>query len=163
MIGLNDPRNAIAWIFLGGSSLLAANLAAGGYSGWAIYGGGAWPGSAWTAAFSSWSFTPAVFVAPALVAQLFPDGRTLGGRWRRVFWITVAVGAQATLWALVDPGPTLDLLRADEPARCARCARQPRHLARRPRRPHRHPRLRRIAVGARSSGSAALGVSRASS
>src|SRR5262249_26476088 len=39
-------------------------------------------------------------------AQLFPNGRTLGGRWRWVFWITVAVGAEATFWSLIHPGPT---------------------------------------------------------
>ena len=31
---------------------------------------------AWTASFTYWSFIPAVFVAPALVAQLFPNGST---------------------------------------------------------------------------------------
>jgi hypothetical protein len=73
VIALNDPRNAIAWIFLGGSFLLAANLASNGYGDWTIYGGKPWPGSAWAAAFGNWSFIPAVFVAPALVAQLFPN------------------------------------------------------------------------------------------
>src|SRR5581483_835246 len=46
-----------------------------------------------------------VFIAPALIAQLFPDGRPLPGRWRRLFWLTVAIGAQATLWSLLHGGP----------------------------------------------------------
>jgi hypothetical protein len=106
LIALNDARNSIAWIFLGGSCLLAASLASNGYGDWTIYGGKPWPGSAWAASFDNWSFVPAVFVAPALVAQLFPNGRTLGGHWRWAFWVTVAVGVEATLWALIHPGPT---------------------------------------------------------
>jgi hypothetical protein len=106
VIARRHPRNAIAWIFLGGSCLLAANLAANAYSDWVVYGGRPWPGSVWTASFASWTFIPAVFVSPALVAQLFPDGRPLPGRWRWAFWLTVAIGAQATFWALIHPGPT---------------------------------------------------------
>jgi hypothetical protein len=106
VISVKDARNVIAWIFLVGSVLLAAVLACYGYSDWTVYGGRPWPGSAFTSAFVGWCFIPPVLVAPALVAQLFPDGRTLGGRWRWVFWAAVAVAAQATFWALIHPGPT---------------------------------------------------------
>jgi hypothetical protein len=133
VIALNDPRNAIAWIFLGGSVFLAANLASNGYGDWTVYGGKTWPGSAWAAALGNWSFIPAVFVAPALVAQLFPNGRTLGGRWRWVFWTTVAVGAEATFWALVHPGPTSTFAERSNPLGAPRGARQRRHVGGQPR------------------------------
>jgi hypothetical protein len=115
VIALNDSRNAISWIFLGGSFLLAANLASNGYCDWAVYGGKPWPGSAWAASFGSWSFVPAVFVAPALVAQLFPNGRTLGGRWRWAFWFTVFIGVEATFWSLIHPGPTSTFAERSNP------------------------------------------------
>jgi hypothetical protein len=106
VIALTDSRNAIAWIFLCWGCLLAAIMAGYGYADWTIYDGKPWPGSSVAAAYVGWSFIPAVFVAPALVAQLFPNGRALGGRWRWAFGITVAIGAQATLWAILHPGPT---------------------------------------------------------
>src|SRR3954452_19450634 len=77
LIALSDPRNAIAWIFLGGAFLLAANLACGGYSDLAVFGGEPWPATAWTASYTNWSFIPSIFIAPALVAQLFPAGQPL--------------------------------------------------------------------------------------
>jgi hypothetical protein len=104
LVALSEPHNAIGWIFLAGAFLLAGNVACIGYSDLVVFGGESWPGSAWTAGYSDWSFIPAVFIGPALVAQLFPDGRPLGGRWRWVFWITVAVGAQATLWSVLHAG-----------------------------------------------------------
>jgi hypothetical protein len=98
LIARAEPRNAIGWIFLGSGALLAANLVAYGYTD-LVLGGEPWPGDRWTASFTYWSFIPAVFVAPALVAQLFPNGSPLPGRWRPVFWITAGFGTLATLAA----------------------------------------------------------------
>jgi hypothetical protein len=105
LIASSEPRNVIAWLFLGGAVMLAANLACTGYSDFAIYGGMPWPATAWTAAYTNWSFIPALFVGPALVAQLFPNGQPLPGRWRWVFWLTVAIGLQGTLWSILHGGP----------------------------------------------------------
>ena len=80
-----EPRNAIGWIFLGSASLLAVNVAAYGYADLVVFGGEPWPGGAWAAWFTYWTFVVAVFVSPALVAQLFPGGRPLAGAWRWVF------------------------------------------------------------------------------
>ena len=93
-----EPRNAIGWIFLASAALLAANLAAYGYTDLAL-GGEPWPGDRWTASFTYWSFIPAVFVAPALAAQLFPNGSPLPGGWRLAFWLTAGFGTLATLAA----------------------------------------------------------------
>jgi hypothetical protein len=98
LIACAEPRNAIGWIFLGSGALLAANLVAYGYTDLVLVGE-PWPGDRWTASFTYWSFIPAVFVAPALVAQLFPNGSPLPGRWRPVFWITAGFGTLATLAA----------------------------------------------------------------
>ena len=99
----SEPRNPIGWVFLGSAALLSANLAAYGYTDLAR-GGEPWPAASWTAAMTYWSLIPAVFVAPALIAQLFPNGSPLDGHWRRVFWITLSFGTLATLAALFAPG-----------------------------------------------------------
>jgi hypothetical protein len=105
LIALSEPRNAIGWIFLGSGFLLAGNDACVGYSDAVVHAGERWPGSAWTAGYTDWTFIVSVFIAPVIVAQLFPNGRPLPGRWRWAFWLIVAVGAQATLWAVIHGGP----------------------------------------------------------
>jgi hypothetical protein len=102
LIARTEPRNAIGWIFLGSAALLAANLAAYGYTDLAL-DGEPWPATRWTAAFTYWSFIPAVFVTPALVAQLFPNGSPLAGRWRVVFWACLLYGTLASVSAIFAP------------------------------------------------------------
>jgi hypothetical protein len=87
--------------------MLAAMNAGFAYADLALLGGEGWPGAHWTAWFGNWAFIPAVFIASALVAQLFPAGRPLPGAWRWLLWFTVAVGIQSTVVASLDP-VTLD-------------------------------------------------------
>jgi hypothetical protein len=104
LIARKEPRNPIGWIFLVSASLLVAMIASFGYSDLVFLGGEDWPAAEWAAWFGNWSFIPAAFVAPCLVAQLFPNGRPLPGVWRWLFWVTTAVGIEAVLAAALDPG-----------------------------------------------------------
>jgi MFS family permease len=104
LIARAEARNAIGWILLAAAALLAGLIAAFGYADLVFYGGEDWPGAAWSAWFGNWAFIPAVFIASTLVAQLFPDGRPLPGRWRWVLWVTVAIGIGSTIVAALDAG-----------------------------------------------------------
>jgi MFS family permease len=104
LIARAEARNAIGWIFLGAAALLSGLTAAFGYADLVYYGGEDWPGAAWAAWFGNFAFIPAVFLASTLVAQIFPDGRPLPGRWRWVLWVSIAIGIEATVVAALDPG-----------------------------------------------------------
>jgi len=107
LIARAEPRNAIGWIFLVAAVLLAAIVTAYGYVDLALSGDGSLLAGRWAEWFGGWCFIPAVFVAPALVAQLFPDGRPLPGRWRWVLWGSVAIAVESVLASALDPS-TLD-------------------------------------------------------
>jgi len=104
LIARREPRNAIGWIFLGSAATLAAMAAAYGYADLALYGGEGWPAAVWAGWFANWSLIPPVFLAPCLVAQLFPSGRPLPGAWRWVFWVSLAFAVQAVLTSSLAPG-----------------------------------------------------------
>ena len=67
---------------------------------------GALPGGVWTAWVGSWSWVPGLGLL-AFLLLLFPDGRLLSPRWRRVAWLAVSwIIVQVVLIAL-RPGPLL--------------------------------------------------------
>ena len=102
LIARAERRNAIAWIFLVAGALLAGVLAAFGYVDFVATRDLSWPAVRWVEALGNTGFIPAVFVPPALVAQLFPDGRPLPG-WRWVLWATVVIAALSTVAGALDP------------------------------------------------------------
>ena len=107
LIARAEPRNAIAWIFLGTGTLLSWEVAGFGYVDLARARDDAWPAADWVEWLATLCFIPALFVAPALVAQLFPGGRPLPGRWRWALWASIAVAAVSTVAWPFDP-ETLD-------------------------------------------------------
>jgi hypothetical protein len=109
------PRNAIGWIFLVAAAMLAAMVAAFAYADLAVIGGERWPGAAWVAWFANWSLAPPAFITPCLVAQLYPDGRPLPGRWRPLFAVTLAVATAATLASMLVAGPIDSYRSVDSP------------------------------------------------
>ena len=141
-----EPRNAIGWIFLGSAAFLASIVTAYSYVDFALPRRGVAAGGRWIAWLGGWSFIPAGYVAPVFVAQLFPDGRPLPGRWRWLLWI---IGRHR------DRGHARgELARRDrlvpgerEPARRSR---------RQARRPHRHARRPAARSRRRRSSLAAL-------
>jgi hypothetical protein len=104
LVARKQPANPIGWIFLVSAVGLAVMGAAYGYADLALYGGKDWVGGDWAAWLTSWLFIAPVFVAPCLVAQLFPDGRPLSPRWRRVLWLSLAFGTYVTLAPALDTG-----------------------------------------------------------
>ena len=98
-----EARNAIGWIFLGSGVLLAAVVAEFGYVDVAQTRADSLPAADWVEWVGSWSFLLPVFIAPAIVAQIFPDGRPLPGRWRWLLWITVATAVESVIASALDP------------------------------------------------------------
>lgn len=110
LISRRRPDNAIGWIFLASAPLFALLGVLYAYADLSRYGDEGWPIEVWVAWFANWVFFLPVFVAPLLVAQLFPDGRPVSPRWRWLLWATVAaVLVQVTSGALraapLDPYP----------------------------------------------------------
>jgi len=105
-----EARNAIGWIFLSSGVLLAGVVAEFGYVDVAETRADSLPAIDWVDWVGVWSFLLPVFIAPAVVAQIFPDGRPLPGRWRWLLWITVAIAVESVLASALDP-TTLDAYR----------------------------------------------------
>jgi hypothetical protein len=105
LIARGEPGNAIGWIFLGSAATLAAMAVAYGYADLALYGGEGWPAGVWLGWFANWAFIPAVFMAPCFVAQLFPTGKPLPGRWRWVLGASLAFAVFGVASAALEPGP----------------------------------------------------------
>ena len=105
LIARREPRNAIGWIFLGSAVTLAAMAVAYCYADLgALRRRGLGAARVWAGWFANWSFIPPVFMAPCFVAQLFPNGRPLPGRWRWVLWVSAAFAVEALLATALDPG-----------------------------------------------------------
>jgi hypothetical protein len=114
LIGRKEPRNPIGWIFLGSGLTLALTAVAYGYADLALYGGEGWVGAHWAAWLASWVII-SVFVAPCLIAQLFPNGRALPGRWRIVFRLSLVLAAYLALGPALGPGALGDFPTVDNP------------------------------------------------
>ena len=55
-----------------------------------LYGDFDWPLVSFPLWLTAWAFVPPVFVAPCLIALLFPTGRPLTPRWRYAVWFVAA-------------------------------------------------------------------------
>jgi hypothetical protein len=105
LIARAQPSNSIGWIFLASAPALALSSAANGYADLAFYGGEAWRSAVAAAWLASWLLIVPVFVSPCLIAQLFPSGAPMEGRWRGVARISVVFGAYLALGPALAPGP----------------------------------------------------------
>jgi hypothetical protein len=99
------PRNAVGWIFLAlGVGLGLVMLS------WAWAGVGSergaerLPGYELAAWLGSWIFLPVIFAIPMFLLLLFPDGRFLSRRWRRVGVAMGVVAAVGSLTTAFLPG-----------------------------------------------------------
>jgi hypothetical protein len=117
VIARAQPGNPIGWVFLVSAPLLALTGAAYGYADVVFYGGEPWSGGAWAGWVASWLVVVPVFVAPCLIAQLFPSGRPLPGRrWRAVARLSVVCGCYVALASALGPGTLGSYPEVENPA-----------------------------------------------
>ena len=95
LIALRQPRNPIAWILLLGALTVAS------YPVDVVLG----PGWSLQIGRATW---PALYAWPIAVAYVFPDGRLLSRRWRRLAGAAVVSFAGFMTLAMLDPSPFED-------------------------------------------------------
>ncbi len=116
LIARRQERNPIGWIFLGSGALLALVGCAYGYADLVLYGGFDWPLVSVATWLTAWAFIPPVFVAPCLIALLFPTGRPLTPRWRYAVWFVVAGLVIAPFGSAFESGPLAGYPDVENPA-----------------------------------------------
>ncbi len=90
LIARRQQRNPVGWIFLASGALLALVGSAYAYADLVLYGDFDWPLVSFPLWLTAWAFVPPVFVAPCLIALLFPTGKPLTPRWRYAVWFVAA-------------------------------------------------------------------------
>ena len=116
LIARRHERNAIGWIFLASGALLALVGCAYGYADLALYGGYDWPLITVAVWLTAWAMIPPVFVAPCLIALLFPTGKPLTPRWRYAVWFVVAGLVIAPFGSAFESGPLAGYPDIENPA-----------------------------------------------
>ncbi len=106
LLATRVPGNPIGWLALLAAAALGVMAFARGYADLVVYGGNDWPAGDWVAWLASWAVVLAAFVVPCLVAQLFPNGRPLGGRWPPLFRLSVVLGIYLVVAPALQRGPT---------------------------------------------------------
>jgi signal transduction histidine kinase len=102
LIASRRPENAIGWILVGTTLMIALSFAADEY---AIYSSRerSLPGATWAAWLSGWGWTLAIAPMVTLLFLLFPDGHPPSSRWRPIAWASGALIVLLSLLAMVDP------------------------------------------------------------
>jgi signal transduction histidine kinase len=104
LIAARRPTNAIGWLLLGSTTMIAVAFAS---SEAAIYAfetdPGSIPGATWLAWAGSWTWALAIGPLLTFLFLLFPDGSVPSSRWRRVAWTTAVVIGVITLLGAVNP------------------------------------------------------------
>jgi hypothetical protein len=105
LIARRQRSNPIGWIFLGSGALLALVGCAYAYADLALYADLGWPLGSVATWITTWAFVPPVFIAPCLIALLFPTGEPPTRRWRYAVWFVLAILVVATLGGAFQGGP----------------------------------------------------------
>jgi hypothetical protein len=105
LIAAKHPRNAVGWLFCAFGLLFPVVGVLWSYATYGLYGTvGGLPGQAAAAWVYAWS-VEFMFLVLTLLILLFPDGRFLTPRWRRVGLAAVATAIAVGLAIAFDPGP----------------------------------------------------------
>ena len=109
IVAWRQPRNAIAWVFLGAGVGAGLGAVSGTYADyWIESGSGSETLAKAAAIYGDNSWVPFILVPLTFLLLLFPDGRLLSRRWRPVAWIAGAGIAATFVAGLLKPGPTED-------------------------------------------------------
>ena len=110
------PRNPVGWILLtiGAGLGLSVTAAAYGELGTGT-ASGPLPGDEIAAWVGEWSFVPAVFGGVMFLLHVFPDGRFMSRRWRRVGIASAVIVLFATISDALAPGPLENVSDVDNP------------------------------------------------
>jgi hypothetical protein len=115
LVAARHPRNAVAWLFCAVGVALPLTGLLWSYAVYSLYSAsGGLPGEVAAAWGFAWSSDP-LLILIVLLVLLFPNGRFLSSRWRRVGQVGVLSTA---LWALalaLDPGPLYNFEAIDNP------------------------------------------------
>jgi signal transduction histidine kinase len=106
IVVMRQRRNPIGWLFLGGSVVGALHAASGEYALRGLLAAPGLPGLVWAAWLSQW-IIGLVFPAGAFlfILLLFPSGRLLSRRWRRLAVAAVAFTAVILLATMLSDYP----------------------------------------------------------
>ena len=109
LIASRQPGNAIGWIFLFVGVSAGLGSLAGGYADYWIggHGGTEALGQA-AAAYGSASWIPFILVPLTFLLLLFPTGRLLSPRWRKLAWVAAAAILGGFAAQILAPGPLED-------------------------------------------------------
>ena len=109
LVASRRPGNPVGWVLVGGPVPMALSSLFEEYAVHALFiETGALPGGAVLASLSEWMFVPPLFLIPALLLLLFPDGRLPGRRWRPAGWLAVTGGALFAVGTALAPGHLSD-------------------------------------------------------
>ena len=109
LVASHQPRNAVAWIYLGGGLGAGLALFAYGYAQYALVAEpGALPAGRAMGWVSSWVWLTGATPILTFGLLLFPDGRLPSPRWRLVAWAAASSLVARVLAIALMPGPLLN-------------------------------------------------------
>jgi hypothetical protein len=116
LIASRQPRNPIGWIFCGAAFAGGLSTLADAYANYWLDGKGGWkPLAEAAAAYETLGWIPSVLVPITFLLLLFPDGRLLTRRWRRVAWCAALGTIGFFVTQALIPGPLEDYPQLDNP------------------------------------------------